>query len=138
MSFTAILAPLFVQVLLTFALLLWLGYLRVAAIRSGAVQLREVALDADLWPANIRQVANAFNNQLQIPVLYYVLVVLVLVVSPAMPGMVWLGWLFVVTRLIHALIMVTTNNVPRRSAVFGLGVVILGLMWLIFIFGTLG
>ena len=43
-----------------------------------------------------------------------------------------LSWLFVISRLFHALIHVTTNNVSRRFFVFLAGAVILTLMWLIF------
>jgi hypothetical protein len=132
MNFNALLQPLFVQVALTLGLMVWSGVLRVQAIRSGATQARDIALGQPGWPEQATKVANAYANQFQLPVLYYVLIALVLLVAPAAPGMVPLSWLFVVSRLFHALIHVTTNNVPRRFFVFLAGVVILALMWLLF------
>ncbi len=134
MSFNAILAPLFVQVALTFALLIWMGALRIRQVNGGLVQIRDIALgEPSGWPEDSRQAANAFRNQFELPVLYYLLVVLVLVVAPATPGMALLSWLFVATRILHALVHVTTNNVPRRFFTYTAGLVILALMWLIFL-----
>ena len=132
MSFNALLAPLFVQVALTLGLIFWGGVLRVRAIRTGAVHPRDIALGQPGWPEQVTKVINAYNNQLQLPLLYYLLVALVLLVAPATPGMVVLSWLFVLSRLFHALIHVTTNNVARRFFVFLAGAAILTLMWLIF------
>jgi hypothetical protein len=132
MSFNALLVPLFVQVALTLGLVFWTGALRVGAIRSGATRTRDIALGQPGWPEQATKVANAYANQLQLPVLYYLLIMLVLLVAPATPFMVVLSWLFVLSRLLHALVHVTTNNVPRRFLVFVTGAVILALMWLIF------
>jgi hypothetical protein len=131
MSFTAILAPLFVQVALTFALLFWMGLLRLRSVKAGTVEVRDIALGQPNWTPQAMQVANAFHNQFQLPVLYYLLVVLILVVAPGTPFMVPLSWAFIATRLLHALIYVTTNNVPRRFVVYTAGLAILCLMWLI-------
>ena len=132
MSFNTLLLPLFVQVALTLGLIFWGGMLRVQAIRGGAVQSRDIALGQPGWPEQPTKVINAYHNQLQLPVLYYLLIALVMLVAPATPGMVVLSWLFVLSRLFHALIHVTTNNVPRRFFVFLTGAAILTLMWLIF------
>ncbi len=137
MSFNAVLAPLFVQVALTFALLIWLGVLRVRSVTGGAVRTRDIALGQPEWPEQAVKVANAYHNQLQLPLLYYLLVVLVMVVAPATPGMILLSWLFVASRILHALIHVTTNNITRRFFVFTAGLTILMLMWLIFIAGAI-
>jgi hypothetical protein len=133
MSFNAVLAPLFVQVALTFVLLVWMGLLRVRAVQRGAVQVRDIALGQPAWPENVTKAVNAYHNQLQLPLLFYLLVVLVLVVAPATPGIVFLSWLFVITRLLHALVHITTNNVSRRFFAFTAGLVVLVLMWLIFL-----
>ena len=132
MSFNALLVPLFVQVALTFGLAYWAGVLRVQVVRSGTVKARDIALGQPGWPEQATKVINAYHNQLELPFLYYLLIVMVMVVSPATPGMVLLSWLFVISRLFHALIHVTTNNVSRRFFVFLAGAVILTLMWLIF------
>jgi hypothetical protein len=44
-----------------------------------------------------------------------------------------MAWLFVLSRLVHAVIHTTTNYVPRRFCAFLFGVVVLLLMWVIFV-----
>jgi hypothetical protein len=132
MSAATVLAPVFVQVVLTFAILLWLGKLRYDAVKSGAVQMRDIALEQSGYPPEIQQVANAFRNQFELPVLFYLVSLLSLFTARASLTLVILAWLFVLTRIFHALIHVTTNNVPRRFSVYFVGAVILMLMWLVY------
>lgn len=132
MSAPAVLAPVFVQVLLTFAILLWLGRLRVNAIRQGIVSIRDVALDQAAYPAQIQQVANSFRNQFELPVLFYLVSLLALFTARSGLTLVILAWVFVVSRILHALIHVTTNNVPRRSATYTVGAAVLMLMWIVY------
>jgi len=132
MSVESILAPLLVQVALTFALLIYLAVLRTNALRRGEVRPRDIALGQYNWPTPAIQVSNAFSNQFELPVLYYVLVVLALGLRKADLLFVIMSWIFVLTRLFHALIHITTNEVMRRSLVYGVGLVVLLLMWIIF------
>jgi len=44
-----------------------------------------------------------------------------------------LAWIFVASRLVHAYIHVTDNKVNRRGPAFGLGALVLTIMWVIFI-----
>lgn len=129
---STVLAPVFVQVLLTLALLAWLGVLRVNAVRTGLVHPREVALGQPNWPPLITQVSNAYQTQLELPVLFYALIALMLVTATASTTIVILSWVFVVLRLAHALIHVTTNRMSRRFFLFLAGGFVLLLMWLIF------
>jgi hypothetical protein len=137
MSLATVLAPVFVQVALTFALLFWSGSARVASIRSRAVKPRDVALREKNWPARVTQVANAYENQLELPLLFYVLIVLAFFTAHMTATLVVLSWLFVVSRLFHALIHVTTNEMRRRFLAFATGAMILLLMWLLFVLDVL-
>ena len=133
MSIPAILLPLFVQIALTFVLLFWMGALRVAAVRGRAVHPRDIALREPNWPPRILKIANAFHNQLETPVLFYLLSVLAIVTRHADLLFVVLAWVFVALRVIHALVHVTDNNVPRRGTVFIAGAIVLAMMWAIFV-----
>ena len=132
MSLSMILAPLFVEVALTFVLLFWMGSLRVAAVRRGEVDPRDIALREPNWPARPTQVANAFSNQFELPVLFYVLTILSLATRHADLLFVLLAWVFVVLRLIHASIHVTSNVVGRRGNVYAAAAIVLAVMWAIF------
>jgi hypothetical protein len=133
MMVVAILIPLFVQVALTFALLFWGAALRTRNLRTGAVDPSRIALREPLWPARTAQVAYSFSNQLELPVLFYVLVLLLIVLHHADLIFVVLAWLFVLARLVHAGVHVTRNDVSLRGPLFGIGAVILLIMWVIFV-----
>jgi hypothetical protein len=126
------LLPVFVQVALTFGLLFWMASHRVTAIRSGAVKPRQIALREPNWPARATQIANAFHNQLELPVLFYVLVALILITRTQNDLFVILAWLFVLTRLLHAFIHTGSNEVDKRFYAMAAGAVVLAVMWVIF------
>ncbi|HEY6995868.1 MAG TPA: MAPEG family protein [Xanthobacteraceae bacterium] len=132
MSIQAVLLPLFVEVALTFVLLYWTGYLRTTGLKSGAIKPRDIALREPNWPPRTTQIGNAYQNQLELPVLFYVLTILAWITRHADLLFVVMAWVFVVLRLVHAYIHVTDNDVRRRGFVFGLGGIVLTIMWAIF------
>jgi len=131
MSIKALLAPVFVQVLLTFVLLFWTGRVRFAAARAGAVEVKDVSLGERTWPAPVQQVSNAFANQFELPVLFYVVVGLALATRQADTLFIGLAWLFVLTRIVHAGIYATSNVVIRRFQAFLAGALVLLAMWFV-------
>jgi hypothetical protein len=133
MSIQAVLLPLFVQIVLTFGLGFWLGYLGASALNRGEIAPRDVALREPNWPKRTMQVRNSYQNQLELPVLFYVLTVLAIITKHADLLFVVMAWIFVLLRLVHAFIHVTSNNLSRRGFWFGVGAFTLALMWLIFI-----
>jgi hypothetical protein len=132
MQIDTILLPLFVQVGLTFVLLFWMGSVRLAALRRREVTIPDVALGQTAWPERPTQIANAFHNQFQLPVLFYVLVILAIITRKADTLFVVMSWMFVVARLGHAAIHVTSNDVRRRFMAFLVGAIILLIMWIVF------
>ena len=128
-----ILLPLFVQVVLTFATGLLAGGLRAPAVRRGEVKPRDIALREPNWPKHTLQIGNSYQNQFEVPVLFYVLTILAIITKHADLLFVVLAWMFVLSRLAHAYVHVTSNHLGRRGAVFGIGALVLAIMWLIFI-----
>jgi len=131
MSVQMVLLPVFVLVGLTFALLLMMAGVRTRALTSGEVTFKNIALGRN-WPDRATQIGNCFNNQFQLPLLFYALVAIALPLHRADLVFVLLSWVFVVTRFAHAGIFVTSNDVRRRSLVWFAGVLVLMAMWLYF------
>jgi hypothetical protein len=129
MMFQTTLGAVFVQVALTFALLIWMGTTRVGSIKRGEVKIRDIALDESGWTERCKKIGNCFHNQLELPMLFYVLVALALILRKADLILAVLAWLFVLTRLVHACIQTTSNTVPRRAQAFFVGAIILMIMW---------
>jgi len=133
MTVQMILLPLFVEVILTLVLLFWMAALRTGDFSSGAVQPERIALREPNWPQRTTQVANAFANQFELPVLFYVLTILEYVTHLAGIVFVVLAWVFVIFRILHAYVHVTSNVVRLRGALFGVAALVLAIMWVIYI-----
>ena len=137
MNLAAVFAPVFVQVTLTFLLLFYMGYARYGAINRKEVVFNEAALGQSRWPPRVQQISNAFHNQLEIPIFFYALVAFALIADRTGAFFVALSWLFVLSRLAHAFIHVTSNNVRYRGPAYLVGVVILMAMWVSFALSVL-
>jgi hypothetical protein len=132
MSLRFVLLPLLVQVALTFVLLFTTGGMRTKALRTKAVHPRDIALRELNWPARVMQFSNAYQNQLELPLLFYVLTILSLMTRQADLLFVLMSWVFVALRFAHAYIHITHNRVTYRGMTFGLGAIVLLAMWIIF------
>jgi hypothetical protein len=118
------------QIALTLGILVLMGRERVPRVMRGEIAVADIAVDRSAYPLKARLLSNNFDNQFQLPVLFYVAGLLSLVLGLTDWVAVALGWLFVVTRLVHAAIHVTTNHVVRRFAAYATGLAVLALMWL--------
>lgn len=121
------------QVLLTLALLIWLGRERVPRIMSGEVPMADIAVERTAYPLKARLLSNSFDNQFQLPVLFFIGALVALHLGVIGWVEVLLAWLFVVLRFVHAGIHVTTNHLYQRFAFYcaGLAVVVLFWLWLV-------
>ena len=118
MSYQMILAPLFVQVLLTFIV----GY-GLAGNRFRAVN----------WPVYVRKFEYNYQNQFELPVLFYLLTVLAIITRHADLFFVLMAWVFVTLRVLHAIVHVTNNEIRVRGAFFFASAMVLTIMWVVFI-----
>ena len=127
MSVQWVLLPVFVLIGLAFALLLGM----VSARGYGKPVERDSAGKAN-WTGRAAQYGDCFNNQFQVPVLFYVLIALALPLRHADLVIVLLSWVFVVTRFAHAGIFVSSNNIRQRGMAWFAGVLVLLAMWVYF------
>jgi hypothetical protein len=132
MTVAEFLLPVFVLVFMTFVLVLMTGLNRVSSLRSGEVKPDDIALGQQNWPKKITQYGNAFKNQLELPVLFYLLIAFILITRVGDFLLLVLAWVFVILRIAHAYIHTTSNIVLLRGRVYGAGLVVLLAMWIIF------
>jgi hypothetical protein len=132
MSVQMVLLPVFVQVGLTFALLIGMSMARIRSLKSGEARIKDIALREPNWSPRVTQLNNCFSNQLEVPVLFYVLIALAMPLRHADLFIVLMSWLFVVTRFVHAGIFITSNNVQQRGPAWFAGVIVLLVMWIYF------
>ena len=132
MTIQMVLLPVFVQIALTFALLIWMARARTSSVSRGETKIRDIALRQPAWPAQATQISNCYDSQFQLPPLFYVLVILAWATRQADLIFVVMAWIFVLARLAHAYVHTTSNHVPTRFWVFAVGMLVLLLMWIIF------
>jgi hypothetical protein len=132
MSDAAMLAPVFVHVVLVIALVIATGHGRVAAVRAGEVRLGDIALDSSRWPERLRKLGNNYQNQFELPVLFYAVMALLIATGLADGVALVLAWAFVASRLVHSFIHVRANNVVHRLFAFSASLAVLAAMWLWF------
>lgn len=118
------------QVLVTLAILVLMGRERVPKVMRGEITMVDIAVDRTAYPLRARLLSNSFDNQFQLPVLFFVGALLAVQVSVVDWLDVALAWLFVASRIVHAAIHVTTNHVPRRFAAYAVGLAVLVVFWL--------
>lgn len=124
-----LIAAILAQGALALGLLWHLGTVRIPMVMKGEVRIDDIALDRNGWPERERQASNAFDNQFQLPVLFYVGAALALYFGPGIIEVV-LAWLFVVTRYVHAFVHITDNHVIRRFTAYFAGLLLLCIFWL--------
>ncbi len=130
MNFASIIYPLFVQVALTFCLMFIMAFNRVKAARARRYRLRDIAVNSANYPDDVRKFGNSYVNQFELPVLFYLICVVLMIAGPGNNKLyLMLAWAFVATRIVHAFIHVTSNNVIRRFYAFLAGAITLIAMW---------
>src|ERR1700704_6373383 len=132
MSIQSVLLPMFVLIALTFVLGFWAAAVRIGAVRRCAARARDIALREPNWPPQVLQIVNAYQNQLELPLLFYVLTILAWNPRHADLAFVLLAWMFVVLRLMHAYVHVTSNHLRWRASFFIASAIVLAVMWAIF------
>jgi len=116
------------QGVLALALLWYLGFIRIPLVLGGKVRMTDIALSREPWPEREKQVSNAFDNQFQLPVLFYVACLVAMAFGATLLE-VGLSLLFVVSRYVHAVIHITSNHVVRRFQAYFTGLLVLCLFW---------
>ena len=123
--------PVLAQIALTFALLFTTAGLRFAAVSSGTVKVKDIVLGQKAWPEKVQQYSNAFQNQLETPILFYAGVLFAMVLNAAGPILMMLAWTWFGLRVVHAGIHITSNNLQVRFMAFGASVIALLAFWVV-------
>lgn len=83
------------------------------------------------------QAADNFRNLFEVPVLFYLLCVAIVLTGGSTPGLVSAAWGYVVLRALHSVIHVTYNRVVHRFLAYVASTLLLFGMWVAFVAGVL-
>jgi hypothetical protein len=79
------------------------------------------------------QAADNFRNLFEVPVLFYLLCVALVLNGGSTPGFVTAAWAYVALRALHSLIHVTYNRVTHRFLAYAASTLLLFGMWIAFV-----
>jgi len=107
-----------------------MGWLRVGGVLKGTVDPDFYkTYDQGQEPEAFRLVTRHFINLFEMPVLFYVGVILAFVTHQVTFWLVGLAWAFVVLRLFHSYVHLTSNDVPTRLAGYASSGIVLVVLW---------
>ncbi len=101
----------------TFFLYAWLTVARLKAVKRGEVEFSCFVLGRD-EPREVARITRNLANQLELPVIFYAIVVLLVALDRVTVVDVAAAWVLVAGRLAHSLVQTLTDNVPLRGRVF--------------------
>ena len=133
-----ILYPIFPLLALTAFVMFRTFFMRVAAIKSGAISHKFYRLfEGGTEPAKQRANTRHLNNMLQVPPLFYITCMLIYVTGINSIALIAFAWLFVVTRFLHSYVHLGANRLKYRYKIFWVSVCVLILMWVISFIGVI-
>ncbi len=128
----SLLYPMFLMVLLTFVVGFITVKVRFASVKSGEVSAKYFKLmDGGNVPEIVTKTSRNFNNQFEVPVLFYVVCCLYISLGIESDLAVIFAWLFVVSRMVHSYIHLTYNYIIHRMLSFWAGLMFVLALWIV-------
>ncbi len=129
----AIFGPVCILALWTGAILALTGWRRIHGTVVGRIPPRAFKFgDSPEVPADVVVVNRNLMNLLEMPVLFYVACIALYVTRQLQPGMLVLAWIYVLLRIVHSLIHVTSNRIIPRLISFATSNFVLLAIWIWF------
>jgi hypothetical protein len=128
----SVLAPVFALAFWTLCILAWVGITRIRAALSGRLVPRDLRLgESNQLPDDVVLANRNYMNLLELPLLFYLVSVVLLLTGGATPLTTGLQWTYVGLRVLHSLVHLSYNEVMHRFAAFALSNVVLLGIWVL-------
>lgn len=133
---TSIFYPAVAMAALTFAVSIRLLFFRMDTMRRERIHPQSVATSGAM-AARIAdtRIADNFRNLFELPVLFYLALMVAAVSGLATPTVFALSWAFVATRVVHSAIHCTYNKVMHRFYAYIAGWALLVGLWVVIAMG---
>lgn len=134
-----LLLAMFVQVLLTFTVMVIMGRRRFAAAKNKTISMDDFAtMKLDNAGNHVRIADRNFINQFEIPVLFFIACLAAMQVNAVGYLFTAIAWGFVASRVLHTVIHIGENNLKPRYYSYLLGCLLVLVMWILVIFRVFG
>ena len=132
-----IIRPAIVLALFTLAILLLMAIRRVRSSQAKETTEDDYRFgESDRVPPSVSVVNRNYMNLLELPVLFYTISLLILILQKSDTVFVGLAWTYVALRIVHSTVHLTYNRVLHRLLIFAASNVVLIVMWLRVLFMT--
>lgn len=129
-SSTAIFWPVIAQVLLTYLVYLTVSARRIAAVRAGTAKASDFKVPS-IEPEPSATAARSLSNQFELPVLFFAACLSLFVTGGAGLAAIVAAWAFVLARVVHAYVHLTSNRVRIRRRLFIVSLAVNFVQWLL-------
>ncbi|GAB4017533.1 MAG: hypothetical protein Fur0010_18210 [Bdellovibrio sp.] len=102
---------------------------RKKAVQSGEIRMSYFRDYSQEVPSQLKVISNHFNNQFQVPVFFVMAGILAISLNKVTLTFNILATLFILSRILHSIIHLGTNNVLYRAFFFFTGVFIVAAMF---------
>jgi hypothetical protein len=130
--------PVVVMVLVTLLIYVRLIKVKIRELKAGRVDMARRGIHEDAWGESVMLINNNIRNQFELPVLFYVVCVVLWALEAVGTLALVAAWLFVLSRIAHAWVHLTSNYIPNRRRFFTVGWWILVFMGLLVIWQLAG
>jgi hypothetical protein len=121
----------FLMVLLTFIVGCIAVKVRFSSVNNGSVSIKYFKLmDGENVPEMVTKISRHFNNQFEIPTLFYVVCTLYISFGINSFIAVVVAWVFVFLRFAHSYIHLTYNHILHRILTFWAGFICVMILWI--------
>ena len=125
MDNTLILYPLLPVVFMNFFVIFHMRYVIEKAIKKREVRYSWFRVYEGSAPEYMLAARHHYKNYFELPILFYLFCIILYVINDVRDLDLWIAWLFVVFKLIHSCIRLTSNYVPNRAYAFYICVLLL-------------
>jgi len=134
----AVFLPALAMVALTIAVWLRMYATRIGEMKRERIHPQAVATSAQMAARlSDTRAADNFRNLFELPVLFYLALVVAAMTAQTGTAVLALAWIFVVLRVLHSWIHCTYNKVMHRFLAYLAGSVALWALWAVLAFGLL-
>lgn len=131
MTHLDIIMPMAINVFYTFFLILISFHVKKKSIIAGETDGKYFKVYHSQFNVSdsVRLVERHYDNQFQLPILYYITGALFIALKIYDPLTVALMWLFLLTRIVHAYFHLQNRHILRRAGAYAAGWAVICTMW---------
>ena len=137
MSKTLILYPFISMILLTLFLYVQNYLVNRKAIKNGIVKFSYLKDYKSDVPSYITISRQTLKNQFELPIFFYLLILMALIFDKVDLVDLIFSWIFVISRYIHCYIRLGYHNIIHRAYIFEIGMLTLVIWWILFLYNIL-